>query len=202
MFSGFSRMVTRPLSETGFLTDSGQAILRLDGNLIERWAAKTFLNVVLAAIPHSREKSPLLSISGVQIAEEVFTGKPFPGRHGFYGLPLGTNLMGVAGFNRSLMTLTILSMDVNHRKQGQAEWKGPYRMPAFLYIVACGFEFLLHANLTALCNADFDALVAPRWNDPAARAAIRHPQGARFDVPQLDGPRGSQPLRIVGFTWS
>jgi hypothetical protein len=202
-FSGLSRLTTRALPDTGFLTKSGQAVLKLNGSLFERWAAKTFFNLVLAGIPHSRDKAPLLGLTGVQIAEQVFNGIPFPGRHGLYGLPLGTNLMRAPplAFHTAPMTLTILSMDVNHRKHGQHEWNGPYRMPVFLYIAASGFEFLLHANLTALCNADWDALVAARWNDPTARVAVRHPECTSFDLPELDGPPIAWRRRLVGFTW-
>lgn len=203
-FSGLSRLTSQPLSETGPLTDSGQAVLRLDGKLIERWAAKTFLNLVLASIPHSREKVPLLPLTGIQIAEEVFNGRPFPGRHGLYGLPPGTNLMRLPApeFHQSPVRMTILSMDVRLYKQAMKKWTGPYRMPVFLYIAASGFEFLLHANLTALSNGDFDPIVAPRWNDPAALTAVRHPQCTPFDLPELDGPAGSFRRRVVMFTWA
>lgn len=203
MFSGFSRITSRPLAETDLLSESGQAVLRLNGPLIERWAAKTFFNLVLAGVPRSREKPPLLPITGLQIAEEVFNGKPFPVRHGLYGLPPGTNLMRAPAldFHTAPMKLTILTMDVRHYSQRQSRWNGPYRMPAFLYIAASGFEFLLHANVTALCNADWDALVAARWNDPVARSAIRHPECIPFDLPELDGPPGAWRRRLVGFIW-
>jgi hypothetical protein len=202
-FSGLSRLTSKPLSETGLLTTSGQAVLSVDGPLMERWAAKTFLNLVLAAVPHSHDKSPLLPITGLQIAREVLNGEYFAGRHGLYALPLDTNLMRMPTpeFYSAPMRLTVLSMDVNYRKQRRAEWNGPYRMPVSLYMVASGFEFMLHANLTAMCNADFDALVAPHWNDPAGRAAIRHPPHTAFDLPELDGPRGPERRRVIAFAW-
>jgi hypothetical protein len=202
-FSGLSRLTSRSLSDTGLMTTSGQAVLAVDGHLMERWAAKTFLNLVLAAVPHSTEQSPLLPITGRQIAEEVFTSKPFPGRQGLYGLPPGMNLMRLPApeFHLSPMTMTIMSMDVRLYRQAMKKWTGPYRMPVFLYIAASGFEFLLHANLTAMSNGDFDPIVAPRWNDPAALTAVRHPQCTPFDLPQLDGPTGPFWRRVVMFTW-
>lgn len=199
-FSGIARLVSKPPGSTGLEDDSGQATLTVEGPSLERWAAKTFLNLVLADIALSPEKPWPLSLTGSQIAKPVFLGNEFHGRQGLYALPLDTNLFDDADF-RSGCRLSIISTDARVWKNATKRWTTWRRFPLFLYISSHGFELLMHANLTSLNHDDWDKIAQGCWEHPKIRTAVAKPFGMRFDIPHLDGPRGPRPRRVIRFNW-
>lgn len=199
-FQGVTKLVSKPIGETGLEITPLRAVLKVNGWNFERWAAKTFLNLVLSDVAMAKEKLPPFPISSGYLEKHVFEAEKFPGRFGLYGLPLGTNLFDVPELNRKRISLSLITKECRLHHDGR--WHGPLRLPAFLYISCHGFENLLYANLTTLNHEDFVQVTESFWKNERIAAAKKFPGMLDFSIDHLDDAMSfSAAPRSAGFDW-
>ncbi|MCU1314907.1 MAG: hypothetical protein JWN63_229 [Candidatus Acidoferrum typicum] len=138
---------------------------RFDGCLLERWALKTCLND-FAARGNTAPPDGATAPSGRHVLETVFTGAPPPTGHGMYELvvPKKRERPGTA-----------LSVEVVEVKRTTPAGE-VLRFPAFFVINLGPLQVAIHANVTALSDADWTTEVSGFWAAGGGRPmAVYHP---------------------------
>lgn len=200
LFSALRDLVTRKIDSSTHLNGIGQFEAVIDGRRFERWAAKTFLNVLTSEIGLSRGDSRSVVLNVNQIARQVFLDENFHPVQGLYVLPGGTNYFGRPDFVSIPIALTILDreMSVGNSATGVFD---TFRFPGFMHICSFGFEFLLHANLTTLSNDEWDGVMRDYWINTRISGAQFHPKGIKFRIPTLDSDMPDKATRVLRLTW-
>jgi len=201
-FRGLEAILSRPLGKTGFDTESGQAVLACHGSLFERWAAKTFLNAVLADVALRPDKTPPLGVTGGGILRQVFEGAPFEGRQGLWGLPVGSRLLSSDRTERTFLAISPIMKQASVWQAATQTWTEFYDLPVGLHIRTHGLELVLVANITSIDNSQWESLVSDELNYINGLNGRRHPECVGLTVPDLDAhwPQDVAP-RLAGFRW-
>ena len=187
-----------PVGATELEVSDSQALLAIDGSLFEKWAAKAFLNVLLGQVQLVRRDKRWISVNSHQLEEIVFRGVPFPNKHGLYALPYGVTMFDKAPSRPQHISVAVIEKEVEIVHTGEM-----VRFPLFLHIASFGVELILHANMTSVDNAAFDAIAASYWESPNIKQASFHPEVWEFYLPELDAAPSAdkKPPRVIRFSW-
>jgi hypothetical protein len=162
-----------------------------DGELLERWALKTFLNH-FSARGNAGPRDGLVSPSGVHIVEAVFTGKSLPPGFGLYSF-IEPHERVYASPTFSIDTIEVC-----------AEGKDTLlRFPGYLIANFGPLQLAVSANVTDLPQEDWHNLMHEFWaSQPTGRPkAIFHPRDLTLAVTRKDEVGPSIPYARARLHW-
>lgn len=166
--------------------------LQIDGEKIERWAIKTFLNnaVMQGCFPTRLRSGP---VSGRNIVEYVFGKAPLPEHSGlyiYYGKPTLPLLAP-----KSIFNLQIMSSECRFYRFGASKWDEKFRMPIFMRMDLLGYKFAVSANIAGVSDNEWQNIVTKIHDHPSKSASL-HPPQLGYNFSDIQSPIKSATLWV------
>ncbi len=176
----------------------GFKLIRINGGRLERWFAKTLINLSCYKAMMDSFKYPVQATNGLKLIDYLFRGKPIDSQYGLYLIKNGTNLVNT---NQPLtFQVTDSEFKYFYSKTGMCV---PHSLPGMLYVKLFGCEFIGNFNVTHLQDAERDNIVVGEnfANFSPLKLAEIRPEFLGFSVPHLGDKEPDEstgpPRRII-----
>jgi hypothetical protein len=175
--------------------------LKVDGRLLERWMAKTFLNMMAARIALAGDSlSPPISLSGRHIVDYVFGRTSEAESVSLYLLDPARTPIPESERNHLLFRAAPVCQEIEIVSDlGKSE--GEYDVPLYMYLNAGGIELVTTANVTDLSGDRWRELVqpAPRWR--ALQTSQQRPPKIVMTPSVSEQNTKQLPSLVLDFDW-
>jgi hypothetical protein len=144
LFSGWHGLLSKKTNSfTPHPSQTDQRIINIDGNLVERWFAKTFYNSILFQTRVFKPKHTPYYPSPKSIIPQLFRGEDFSPPFGLYLIRPDTPLSE----KRNMWSMSPQFNKVEHFHSEMKKWE-TYELPTIYYTTCGGMELVGFFNLT------------------------------------------------------
>jgi hypothetical protein len=172
--------------------------VQFDGQLLERWGLKTFLNYSLwiSRMPADIQQ---VSLTGHRILQYVFGAGPRPENCGLY--IYGRTITPVEDLPGRMFSMVVHETQLRVFQPKINELTPPYRMPVFMRLTTYGGDIGIAANLCAsIEDGDWNRLISNIAEHPQKVGTLRPPNWS-FGVMQPPLKTDSFSRLRIDFTW-
>lgn len=178
--------------------EDGVKTLRINGPKLEKWYAKTLLNLAAYKAVTKNFEYPVAGMNSRHLLHYLFRGLPLPEQYGLYALPNDADLLG----NSRSLIMQVSSSKYKLWSNGRLKpWSS---LPGVLYTRVFGMELVGNFNITQFEDSARDDLVIGKdfGNFPSMKLATKEPSLWGYTIPDLgDHMNFDSPCRQIIFEW-